>query len=139
MLRRTSLKRSHLFNADDLAMALDPKVEAAIALHRFGLGPRPGALAAIASDPRGALVAELDRPSPGRITGDGLMSSGEAARAVIAFREAQRQARTTREPAQQRPRDGAAADAATPSTTRPSTAAPPADAPAAQRAPAAQP
>ena len=49
-------------------MALDPNAEAALALHRFGLGPRTGSVAAIASDPRGALVAELDRPNAGRIT-----------------------------------------------------------------------
>src|SRR6478752_7144791 len=47
-------------------MALDPKAEAAIALHRFGLGPRAGSIAAIASDPRGALIAELDRAGASR-------------------------------------------------------------------------
>ena len=31
-----------------------------IALQRFGLGARPGDLAAIASDPRGAVLAEID-------------------------------------------------------------------------------
>ena len=41
-------------------MALDSKTQAALALHRFGLGPRAGSVAAIASDPRGALIAELD-------------------------------------------------------------------------------
>ena len=41
-------------------MALDAKAEAALALFRFGLGPRAGSIAAIASDPRGALLAELD-------------------------------------------------------------------------------
>ena len=65
-------------------MALDPKVEATIALHRFGLGPRAGAIAAIASDPRGALIAEIDRAGAARITTGGLMTSGEAARAVFA-------------------------------------------------------
>ena len=54
------------------AMALDPKVEAALALHRFGLGPRAGSIAAIASDPRGALMAELDRPGAGRINDAGI-------------------------------------------------------------------
>ena len=49
-------------------MALDPKAEAALALHRFGFGPRAGSIAAIASDPRGALLAELDRPGAGLIT-----------------------------------------------------------------------
>ena len=38
-------------------MALDPKAAAALALHRFGCGPRAGSVAAIAADPRGALLA----------------------------------------------------------------------------------
>src|SRR2546423_959150 len=107
-------------------MALDPKVEAAIALHRFGLGPRPGAVAAIASDPRGALLAELERPGAGRITPNGLRSSGEAARAVIAFRQAQQAARVNRDPAQRRPRGNAAADSAVPSAEAPAAPATPA-------------
>jgi uncharacterized protein (DUF1800 family) len=74
-------------------MAPDPKAEATLALHRFGLGPRSGSVAAIEADPRGALLAELDRPNAGRIAGDGLMSSGEAARAAFAFQEAQREMR----------------------------------------------
>jgi uncharacterized protein (DUF1800 family) len=40
------------------------KAEAALALHRFGMGPRPGSIEKIASDPRGALLAELDNPPP---------------------------------------------------------------------------
>jgi uncharacterized protein (DUF1800 family) len=66
-------------------MALDPR-GAALALHRFGFGPRPGSIAAIASDPRGALVAELDRPNAGQIVAAaGLMSSGAANRAAFEF------------------------------------------------------
>ncbi len=42
-------------------MSLDAKGVATLALHRFGLGPRAGSIAAIASDPRGALLAELDQ------------------------------------------------------------------------------
>ena len=56
-------------------MTLDPKSAAALALHRFGLGPRPGQIASIASDPRGALLAELDKPNISRIAGTGLMDS----------------------------------------------------------------
>jgi uncharacterized protein (DUF1800 family) len=37
-------------------------VEACIAASRFGLGPRPGDLAAIAGDPRGWLAGQLERP-----------------------------------------------------------------------------
>src|SRR5215475_1156234 len=74
-------------------MALDPKAEAAIALHRFGLGPRIGSIAAIASDPRGALVAELDRTGAGRITDPDLLTGGEAARAMFDFRQERKAAR----------------------------------------------
>jgi uncharacterized protein (DUF1800 family) len=77
-------------------MALDPKAEAALALHRFGLGPRAGSIAAVSSDPRGALLAELDRPGSGQIAQPNLMSSGEAARAAFRFQEAQRVARQAR-------------------------------------------
>ena len=44
--------------------ALDGKALAAFALHRFGFGPRPGDIDRIASDPRGALLAEL-KPGAG--------------------------------------------------------------------------
>jgi uncharacterized protein (DUF1800 family) len=66
---------------------------AALALHRFGLGPRPGSIAAIASDPRGALIAELERPGIGRIDNPELMSSAASSRAAFearAARQAQR-------------------------------------------------
>jgi len=82
-------------------MSLDPKAQAALALHRFGLGPRAGSIAAIASDPRGALIAELDQPGAGRVTGAGLLTTGEAARAAIAFRQAQRAARQAERTARQ--------------------------------------
>jgi uncharacterized protein (DUF1800 family) len=74
-------------------MALDPTAEAALALHRFGLGPRTGSVAAIASDPRGALVAELDRPGAGRIVDSNLMTSGAAVRAAFQFQQARREQR----------------------------------------------
>jgi uncharacterized protein (DUF1800 family) len=63
-------------------MAPDPK-SAALALHRFGLGPRPGTIAAIAADPRGALLAELDQPRAGQINDPTLSSSAAANRAVF--------------------------------------------------------
>ena len=59
-------------------MVQESKTEAALALHRFGLGPRPGSIAAIASDPRGALIAELERPRAGRIDNPELMTSAQA-------------------------------------------------------------
>src|SRR5215468_3531393 len=79
--------------AGNQRMALDSKAEAALALNRFGLGPRTGSIAAIASDPRGALIAELDRQSAGRIPNPELMSSGVAMRAAFAFQQAQRELR----------------------------------------------
>jgi uncharacterized protein (DUF1800 family) len=61
---------------------------AALALHRFGFGPAGDLIAAIAADPRGALLADLDRPGAGGITAN-LPSSGVAARAVADFRAEQ--------------------------------------------------
>lgn len=72
-------------------MALDPKA-AALALHRFGLGPRPGSIAAMASDPRGALLAEIAKPDAGRVPNADLLSSVESSRVAFDFR-ADRQAK----------------------------------------------
>src|ERR1700686_927736 len=63
-------------------MSSSAKAEAALALHRFGMGPRPGSIAAIEADPRGALIAELDRSSTSLIAASGLPSSARAFRAV---------------------------------------------------------
>ena len=76
-------------------MALDPK-EAALALHRFGFGPRAGSIAAIAADPRGALLAELERSDAGLIANADLPSSAAANRAVFEF-NAERAANDKRE------------------------------------------
>jgi uncharacterized protein (DUF1800 family) len=76
-------------------MALDPK-EAALGLHRFGFGPRSGSIAAIAADPRGALLAELQRPNAGQIVSTDLPSSAAANRAVFEF-NAERAANDKRE------------------------------------------
>jgi uncharacterized protein (DUF1800 family) len=76
-------------------MALDPK-EAALALHRFGFGPRSGSIAAIAADPRGALLAELERPNAGQAATADLPSSGAANRAVFEY-NAERAANEKRE------------------------------------------
>jgi len=81
-------------------MALDPKAQAALALDRFGVGPRAGSIAAIASDPRGALLAELDRPGAGRISDADLLTSGVAARVAFAYQQAQRAARQAERAAQ---------------------------------------
>jgi uncharacterized protein (DUF1800 family) len=57
---------------------------AALALHRFGFGPSAGQINAITVDPRGALLADFDRPLAGTLAVD-LPSSAQAARAVFAF------------------------------------------------------
>ncbi len=85
-------------------MAIDAKAAAALAMHRFGVGPRAGTLAAIAADPRGALLAELDRPDAGRISDPQLLTSGAAARAALEYQRAQRAARQ----AERRAREGGA-------------------------------
>jgi uncharacterized protein (DUF1800 family) len=71
--------------------ALDPKVQAAFALHRFGFGPRPGDIDRIASDPHGALLAEL-KPGAGQINDPELLSGGAAARAAFEFRQERKEA-----------------------------------------------
>ena len=65
------------------------KEAAALALHRFGFGPIAHSIAAIAPDPRGAVLADLERAGAGRIGAD-LPSSGEAARAVFNFQAERR-------------------------------------------------
>ncbi len=69
------------------------KEAAALALHRFGFGPllrRDGySLDAIAADPCGALLADLERPNAGLLSVE-LPSSAQAARAVFDFRAAER-------------------------------------------------
>ena len=72
-------------------MSRSAKAEAVLALHRFGMGPRPGSIAAIEADPRGALIAELDRPAISELAAANLPSSAKAYRAVtdaIAKRQA---------------------------------------------------
>jgi len=71
----------------------DPRRQAALALHRFGLGPKRNSIAEIASDPRGALLAEIERPGIGRINNPELLSASAAARAAFEAR-AERRAQT---------------------------------------------
>src|SRR5690242_10259658 len=86
-------------------MSADPKYQAALALHRFGLGPRPGtmpgSIAAVASDPRGALLAELEKPGVGQIVDSSLMSAPKAAMAAFNFREARQAAEIAAKMAEQ--------------------------------------
>jgi uncharacterized protein (DUF1800 family) len=66
-------------------MACDPKA-AALALHRFGFGPRVGSIAAITEDPRAAVLAELEQPEAGQLKNPDLPTSSAANRAVFEFR-----------------------------------------------------
>lgn len=91
---------------------MDRNTRALFALHRFGFGPRPGSLEAMAGDPRGALLAEIDRPQGALLRADRLPGSAEAARAAAKVREAVRAARSAQRAAA-RP-DGAASEAAQP-------------------------
>jgi uncharacterized protein (DUF1800 family) len=70
----------------DESRSLDAQGQAALALHRFGFGPRPGDIADVASDPRGAVLAEL-HSGTGPVDDSQLLSSGQAARAAFEFRK----------------------------------------------------
>jgi uncharacterized protein (DUF1800 family) len=117
-------------------MVADPEV-AVLLLHRFGFGPRPGTIAAIASDPRGALIAELDQTDVGKVADAGLLSSGTANRVAFEFNAA-RQARQRLARRQEAARQEAArlvADKATtamekPAEVKPAAATPPSAEPA---------
>jgi uncharacterized protein (DUF1800 family) len=75
-------------------MAGSDAAEAVLALNRFGMGPKPGSVAAIASDPRGALLAELERFPAELPAASALPSSTKAFRAVNEA-NAKRQAKAT--------------------------------------------
>ena len=51
-----------------------------VALHRFGLGARPGDIARISGDPRGAVREQIGRPQVASLTGEGLEASDRAYR-----------------------------------------------------------
>jgi len=74
-------------------MSVDRKLEAAIALHRFGLGPRSGSIETIASDPRGALVAELESATTTRLPTANLRTSATALREAFNFAQERRAVR----------------------------------------------
>ncbi len=62
---------------------------AALALHRFGFGPRRNSIAVLASDPHAAFLADLERPKAGQLTTD-LPSSAQSARELFEFRAKRR-------------------------------------------------
>src|SRR6185503_15996146 len=88
---------------------------AALALHRFGFGPRAGDIEAIASDPRGALLAELDRPGAGLIAAAELPSSAAANRAVFEYNAE----RTAKDKLERRRRELAQVEVAQPGAGNP--------------------
>jgi uncharacterized protein (DUF1800 family) len=80
-----------LFDQDQLqgsnVMALDPR-GAALALHRFGFGPKAGSIDALAADPMGAVLADLEAPNTGQIVNADLPTSGAENRTVFEFNAA---------------------------------------------------
>ena len=109
------------------AMSSSAKAEAVLALNRFGLGPRPGSVAAIASDPRGALLAELERAPPLFAAAASLASRGQALRVVAEFND-RRQAkiraakRADDKAKQEQAKQQHTADAAMPASASPNAA-----------------
>jgi uncharacterized protein (DUF1800 family) len=116
-------------------MPNDPTTDAALALHRFGLGPRPGSLAAIASDPRGAMLAELERPGIGRIDNPELMSSAQASRAAFEARAARQAQNIVAERARKQAEQMAQAQGMSDEATRMEDAAKPTAAPPPEQTP----
>ena len=80
-------------------MTVDRKMEAALALHRFGFGPVRDQIAAIADDPRGALLADLKCPQAGQVAAANLPSSGQASRALYEYRAEQQAKQKLAQPA----------------------------------------
>jgi uncharacterized protein (DUF1800 family) len=76
-------------------MMVKLQARAALALHRFGLGPNSSAIADIASDPLGALLAELNAGEP-QMAGNDLLASGQASRETFAFQQERKAAREAR-------------------------------------------
>jgi uncharacterized protein (DUF1800 family) len=74
-------------------MALEPEKarRAHLALQRFGLGAKGDILREIASDPRGALLAEIADSAAAQVAGGSLKSTPEALRALFAEQRAERQ------------------------------------------------
>ena len=67
---------------DGSTIGSEAAAKAVLALNRFGMGPRPGSVEAIAADPREALLAELDHPPAYPAAAAALPSSAKAYRTV---------------------------------------------------------
>ncbi len=91
-------------------MVAEAQFQAALALHRFGVGPRGDIVERIARDPRGALIAELERPGGAGIINNELLTSEAAARAVFEFQQERKAMRLARA-AQPAPQPAAAKNA----------------------------
>jgi uncharacterized protein (DUF1800 family) len=70
----------------------DPAASAAIAANRFGLGARPGELARVGADPRGALRTQLTGGAP-QLQGADLKSSAKILSQALELRQQRREAR----------------------------------------------
>lgn len=90
-------------------MSVDRFGTAALALHRFGFGPKVDSMALIASDPRGALLAELESLDAGRLGVSGLLSSPVAARQTYQDRMIRRERQ--QQPSQKGGKSGTASTA----------------------------
>lgn len=75
-----------------MAIGPDPR-GALVALDRFGLGAKPGDLAAAAADPRGFLLEEMRRPNVGRLESASLVPSNVALQALFADQQEKRMER----------------------------------------------
>jgi len=64
-------------------------LESALAVHRFGLGARPGELSAASADARGWLIAQLDATAqqPVALDGTAFRSAGARVAELLAFRQ----------------------------------------------------
>ncbi len=65
-----------------VAVTMTPEGQAHVALSRFGLGAKPGAIDRVKDDPKGRLLAELELPAISRIESAGLPNYQEACAAV---------------------------------------------------------
>jgi uncharacterized protein (DUF1800 family) len=111
-------------------MTTDPRFEAALALHRFGVGPANDSIAAIASDPRRALLADLERPGAGLVAAGDLPDSAAAARAFFEYRaRMQAQQKLAERAKQEAAAHGMGAGAAESNTMNSKADAPPSDEP----------
>ena len=115
-------------------MALDPR-GAVLALHRFGFGPKAGSIAALAPDPLGALLADLEAPRAGQIANADLPSSGAESRDVFDF-NAERTAKQKLEQKRKQAAQVAMAEGGGDNAMEQKPMEPKADVPAAPNAPA---